>query len=870
MCKQQLMLSSMIILHAIYTSCFAQNSCGAASIDSAEYRYGIGRFNECIEGLNKCLYSKHGFNSDQKVQAYHLLAKCYLAVDSVTKADSVLEDLLLLKDNFEPDSRDPDRLRNRVLFMKSNIVSSVSKRSEEIRLAPATVIAITQEEILQRGYTDLIDILKDLPGFDISIYYGQLYANAYQRGFRTDNSEKILLLFDGVEENDLWSNFADISQQYPLTNIKRVEVIYGPASTMYGPNAYSGVINVITKEPGDYIKEKRSFGINANAGIGSYNTKYVDASTAFKKGIFSFSATGRLYYSDRPDLSGDKQWDFNPDVYDDNDLFHDYNFLNVRGNARQYLDSFQMLDTSALYEVKNDRIIVTPEGKELAKQLNKALFDRSKDSFGFTRFINPARSYYVSTKINIGDLSLGFVSWSKKEGIGTTFTDLTTSVNGSRWIPAHNYIYLNYNKRINDKLLFTTFLNYRIHTIRNGSKITSIKSYARWGGLELKDLYDTIPASWLTTYYYEQSEQFRSEFKLLYNQSKYFYLISGIELRNSQLQGYYLTDAISAVPEEDGDYPRDSTSKGGNQYNVNDIGIYTQGSYHTKNGFGFTLGARLDYNQIRHGGGLGYSLSPRFVVDYVKKGWVFKTIISKGIQNVSNYTKFDQVLTKSNPSLKSESIYNYEISASNRISDAFTADIDFFYSNVKNVVAAFLYQGVVQNNNVGEYKIKGIQGNLYFKSPNKKWQASLNYTYTDPKRTQGTTDDTSKPGIIIIDTTTVDVADIASHKINGVINFSFLKNFNINFRVNYVGSKKAGDGTSVPFNPISSFDNYVIGNVVIGAQNLIKGATIQLICNNVFDKTYYSPGIRNAGGARYPSNILQMGRNFFLKINYEF
>src|SRR5205085_2163990 len=212
------------------------------------------------------------------------------------------------------DLRDPERFRNRVDFIKSNIISSVSKHNEDIRLAPATTTVITQEEILQRGYTDLIDILKDIPGFDISIYYGQLYANVYQRGFRTDNSEKFLLLFDGVEENDLWSNFADISQQYPLTNIKRVEVIYGPASTMYGPNAYSGVINVITKEPEDYIKEKRSFGVQANAGIGSYNTKYLDASAAFKKGIFSFSATGRLYYSDRPDLSGDQQWDFNPNV----------------------------------------------------------------------------------------------------------------------------------------------------------------------------------------------------------------------------------------------------------------------------------------------------------------------------------------------------------------------------------------------------------------------------------------------------------------------------------------------------------------------------------------------------------------------------
>src|SRR3954464_4031675 len=118
MYKWHLVLSgSIIILQAIYTPSFGQNYCGAVSIDSAESNYEIGKFDEGIEGLNRCLYNKHGFSPDQKVQAYQLLAKCYLAVDSTNKADSVIEELLLLKDNFEPDPRDPERFRNRILSM---------------------------------------------------------------------------------------------------------------------------------------------------------------------------------------------------------------------------------------------------------------------------------------------------------------------------------------------------------------------------------------------------------------------------------------------------------------------------------------------------------------------------------------------------------------------------------------------------------------------------------------------------------------------------------------------------------------------------------------------------------------------------------
>jgi outer membrane receptor for ferrienterochelin and colicin len=154
-------------------------------------------------------------------------------------------------------------------------------------------MVITQEEMLQRGYRDIIDVLKDIPGFDISVYYGQTYANIYQRGFRTQFTDRTLILVDGVEDNDLWSYFADISQQYPISNVKRIEVIFGPSSTMYGPNAFSGVINIITKEPDEFLNHNKSFGVHANAGVATFDTKYFDGSIAWKKGIFSMSVTGR-------------------------------------------------------------------------------------------------------------------------------------------------------------------------------------------------------------------------------------------------------------------------------------------------------------------------------------------------------------------------------------------------------------------------------------------------------------------------------------------------------------------------------------------------------------------------------------------------
>jgi len=415
--KCWLKLSMLLLLQCFLHAAFAQNyNCGNTSIDSAELRYDVGRFDECINGLTQCLQAKKAFNADQKVQAFHILGKCYLAIDSIAKADSVIEELLALKENFETDSKDPDRFVNRVLFIKSTIISSVSKRNEDIRLAPATTAIITAEEIKQRGYTDLIQVLQDIPGFDVSIYYGQLYANVYQRGLRTNNTDKTLLLVDGVEENDLWTNFADISQQYPLTNIKRIEVIYGPASTMYGPTAFSGVINIITKEPADYLKNKQSFGVNASAGVATYDTRYLDLSAAYKKNGFSFSVTGKFYYSDRPNLT-DSLWDYDPNDYE-NTIPNNYyqKIYSIPNNAKEYIIANNLPDPNPYYDIKrdSDRLILNKNGVAEILRRNKALHNQNVTNFNYTDFVNPSKSYYINARMNLSDFSLGFVSWNKK------------------------------------------------------------------------------------------------------------------------------------------------------------------------------------------------------------------------------------------------------------------------------------------------------------------------------------------------------------------------------------------------------------------------------------------------------------------------
>jgi outer membrane receptor for ferrienterochelin and colicin len=848
------------LLMLCYLFSSSQANCGKATINEVMLKYEIGQFNESIDQLNICLKG-NGFSVDEKVEAYRLLAMSQLAIDSVKQADNSIRQLLFLKDNFEPDSRDPERFKFEVNLVKSlsltNTVSSVSKRVEELRLAPATISVITKKEILERGYNDIVDILKDIPGFDISVYYGVQYANVYQRGSRTSNTEKTLFLIDGVEDNNLWSNYVNISQQYPISNIKQVEIIYGPASTMYGANAFTGVINIITKQADDFIKSNRNFGIDARVGNGSYNSKFADVSYAYKKNTVSLVMTGRLNSSDRPDLSSQNFWDFNPSIY--NDVNYG-SLLNVKTNAQTYLTTNKLPLVSPLYTVYGvtgsaDSIILSASGKTKARELDKTAYTKKTRGIPVNSFLNPTSSSYLQAKLNVNNFSIGLMQWSKTEGLGTLFTDKTFSLAATNWKTIQSYIYINYNRQIN-RMSFYSSTYYKNHVLSDVSEQNMLVNYAT-KGLGLKDLAKDVSPSYTNTHYFQQSRQFRTELKMDYTLNKNVYFISGVEFRNSQLQGNYLTSAVTSNLQDSGTIV--GVTSGGNQYNVNDLGAYIQGTYRLKSGFGLTLGGRIDNNKINKSGGYGTEFSPRIVFDYSNSTFVVKTIYSRGIMNVSNFTKFSASGTRiPNPTLRTESLDNFELSFNKQFSKFLSSDIDFYYSLPHDVVGYVnIAGGKQQNQNIGNFKIFGIQHNLNY--VNKDFKASFNYTYCSPKQTK------SETGIV-----NNMVADIADHHYNIILNYLFVKRINVNWRTNYVGTKKAGLNTTVPSNPESTFDPYTVSSLTLGLFDLVKNTKITLVCNNVFDKTYYSPGPRVADGINNPSKILQMQRNYMLRLVYDF
>ncbi len=141
------------------------------------------------------------------------------------------------------------------LFRGEQKVAIVSKKEERVQDAPATIYVVGEKEIRERGYNFLHELLRDLPGIDFINDLGTYGMIAMQRGIDTPENNKTLIFIDGVLTNNPSQGVSYMSYQFALHNVKRVEVLWGPASALYGANAFAGIINIVTKTAADLEKE---------------------------------------------------------------------------------------------------------------------------------------------------------------------------------------------------------------------------------------------------------------------------------------------------------------------------------------------------------------------------------------------------------------------------------------------------------------------------------------------------------------------------------------------------------------------------------------------------------------------------------------
>jgi len=180
-----------------------------------------------------------------------------------------------------------------------DIVSGASRYPQKVTEAPSSVSIVTADDIRKYGYRTLADILRSVRSFYTT--YDRNYRYVGIRGFGRpgDYNIRLLLLVDGHRINDNISDSASIGTKFiiDVDVIDRVEVIRGPSSSLYGANAFFGVINIVTKR-GRALNGPEISGEAASFGTYEGQLSY---GNQFQNGL-EINLSGSIYDSKGQDL----------------------------------------------------------------------------------------------------------------------------------------------------------------------------------------------------------------------------------------------------------------------------------------------------------------------------------------------------------------------------------------------------------------------------------------------------------------------------------------------------------------------------------------------------------------------------------------
>ncbi len=203
-------------------------------------------------------------------------------------------------------------------------VISGSRSEKEVADLPFSIFVITGEEIRQNGYLTLTDVLKRLPGIRVSQPGSALEGETFlMRGLIGNSYAKILI--NDVPIKPFLVSGMPIGAQLPIREAERIEIIYGPAATLYGADASAGIINIILKD------SERPVYVQADLGFGTNGFENLDIMFSGKMGkgkrVLKFKVFGNYtFYNDRK-IIYDIDTLYNPRIYEDIIEASSYSYL---------------------------------------------------------------------------------------------------------------------------------------------------------------------------------------------------------------------------------------------------------------------------------------------------------------------------------------------------------------------------------------------------------------------------------------------------------------------------------------------------------------------------------------------------------------
>ncbi len=173
--------------------------------------------------------------------------------------------LAFSEEDSEPKAKTEEIMEEIRWIQAEAIITIATKHGIPLSKAPSMVTVITAEEIKHFGYRTFVEILRVVPGFEIQKGSAFGHSSPAVRGIQ--GSARIRVLVDGHHVNNPLNSAAFlIFDDFPVENIKRIEIIRGPGSAIYGENALTAVINIITNDADDID------GVKFMGGFGRYDT----------------------------------------------------------------------------------------------------------------------------------------------------------------------------------------------------------------------------------------------------------------------------------------------------------------------------------------------------------------------------------------------------------------------------------------------------------------------------------------------------------------------------------------------------------------------------------------------------------------------
>jgi outer membrane cobalamin receptor len=298
--------------------------------------------------------------------------------------------LCALSSQAEESVKSPDSTRDETAFLdmsledllnvEVDVVSKSSGQQQNIREVPGIVTVISREQIIRTAPKDLLEILRQVPGFQI----GGDGSNTYYAGVRGLYAldGKMLVLVDGHEMNELLYSSVNLGNRFPVDWIERIEIIRGPGSVMYGGSAAYGVINIVTRSA------EEMNGVSATA---SYS-QMLEGVT--KEGQSLSDTYGQRYVS----LSGGRMFKPDKNLGLTLDAFASQGMMSDRTYTDMYGDSFNMAGNSETGSIWG-------KAKFTYKDLTVGyLYERyrttTKDGWGMN-LDEPIPSYYTTSSLDI-------------------------------------------------------------------------------------------------------------------------------------------------------------------------------------------------------------------------------------------------------------------------------------------------------------------------------------------------------------------------------------------------------------------------------------------------------------------------------------